>query len=186
MYFPDDVFFDYYTGAKVNYRKEWATIPAPLSTMPLFMKNGQIIVRQEPSMTTTGTRDQSFELLISYFEENSFKPFSAKGDLYYDDGESIDPLGTEKFSYISFEMLPTPGKPAGAKLNSVISAKGYHISSYLKKITIYGLGLYTKIDKVYCSGHQVSFTLKTNGVVEINDLSLDMNEPLDITFTYSQ
>ena len=51
----------------------------------ILMRGGKIIPIQRPKMTTTETRKGNFSLLISLSQNNS-----AEGDLYWDDGESVD------------------------------------------------------------------------------------------------
>uniref|UniRef100_A0A158Q8C6 alpha-glucosidase n=1 Tax=Elaeophora elaphi TaxID=1147741 RepID=A0A158Q8C6_9BILA len=68
--------FDYGTVVKSG-RSEFSASKDEL--IPIFVKGGVVIPRQQPNMTTTLSRNNPFELLIA----------AAIGMLYWDDGESI-------------------------------------------------------------------------------------------------
>ncbi|VDN28942.1 unnamed protein product, partial [Cylicostephanus goldi] len=62
------------------------TFPAPWeSLIPVFVRGGSILPRQQPNITTDYTRKNAFELLVA----PSSKDGHASGFLYWDDGESI-------------------------------------------------------------------------------------------------
>uniref|UniRef100_A0A8R1XWR3 P-type domain-containing protein n=1 Tax=Onchocerca volvulus TaxID=6282 RepID=A0A8R1XWR3_ONCVO len=72
--------FDYGTLAKPG-RNEFRASKDEL--IPVFVKGGVVIPRQRPNMTTTASRNNPFELLITVGSGKS------SGMLYWDDGESI-------------------------------------------------------------------------------------------------
>ena len=84
------VWYDFYTQTSVNVSAGAnITIPAPLGHIPLFVRGGYIIPRQEPRNTTTASRQQVWGLLVALDNAGS-----AKGSLYLDDGESLEPEET--------------------------------------------------------------------------------------------
>lgn len=57
---------------------------APLDTIPLMIRGGSILPVQKPADTTTSSRKNNFELLITLDHVKK-----AKGELYWDDGDSL-------------------------------------------------------------------------------------------------
>uniref|UniRef100_A0A0N5AMQ5 Maltase n=1 Tax=Syphacia muris TaxID=451379 RepID=A0A0N5AMQ5_9BILA len=58
--------------------------------IPVLVRGGVILPRQQPSTTTTASRKNPFEILIAAaYDMNDGKPKSSTGELYFDDGESI-------------------------------------------------------------------------------------------------
>ncbi|KAJ7393936.1 hypothetical protein OS493_003605 [Desmophyllum pertusum] len=51
-YFPDDLWYDYYTGKKMSTRKGLVALDAPLDHIPLHVRGGHIIPTQEPAKPT--------------------------------------------------------------------------------------------------------------------------------------
>ena len=60
-------------------------LPAPLDHVLIHIRGGYIIPMQEPGMTTVASRKNPFSLLVALDETGS-----ASGDVYLDDGESLD------------------------------------------------------------------------------------------------
>lgn len=57
---------------------------APLDIIPLMIRGGFILPAQKPANTTTNSRKNNFELLITLDHMNE-----AKGELYWDDGDTL-------------------------------------------------------------------------------------------------
>ena len=84
-YIPDDVFYDFYTLAKLQARGGYTTFSANLTEIPLAIRGGNIIpMRVNGTMTTTELRKTNFELIIAPNDNDT-----ASGNLYYDDGLSL-------------------------------------------------------------------------------------------------
>ena len=62
------------------------TIDAPLGHIPLYLRGGSVMPMQEPGYTTTESRKNAWALIAALDKEGS-----ATGQLYLDDGESIEP-----------------------------------------------------------------------------------------------
>ncbi|KAK2600207.1 hypothetical protein QQS21_005081 [Conoideocrella luteorostrata] len=136
VYLPNDLFFDWYThkpihgGAKVHTIKDVNT-----TTIPLFIRSGVIIpTRLNATYTTTELRKQDFELLVPVNGPNG----QAKGQLYLDDGVSIDQKG--RYSLIDFEY-----KNGQLSIDGVF---GYDGPARIAKITFLGLGCKPKEGKM--------------------------------------
>ncbi|XP_040291053.1 lysosomal alpha-glucosidase-like [Bufo bufo] len=97
-YFPAGVWYDLVSGAGFESKGEWFTLPAPLDTINLHIRGGYIIPAQEPGMTTKESRKNSLYLLVALTASG----FS-KGDLYWDDGDSLDTYQKGDYSMILFK-----------------------------------------------------------------------------------
>ncbi|GAB1217898.1 hypothetical protein ATERTT37_007141 [Aspergillus terreus] len=97
-YFPDDIFYDWYTGAPVRGHGAKKTLEnIDVTHIPLHVRGGNIIpVRSSGAMTTKELRNKSFELIIAPGLDGT-----ASGSLYLDDGDSLEQKGTAeiKFEY---------------------------------------------------------------------------------------
>jgi alpha-glucosidase (family GH31 glycosyl hydrolase) len=56
VYIPSSDWFDYYSGKKLMYQKEFTNIPAPLDTIPILLRGGSIIPTQEFATNTKYSR----------------------------------------------------------------------------------------------------------------------------------
>lgn len=95
-YFPNDIFYDYYTGEKVVGKGKTDTIEdVPLTRIPLHIRGGNIVpLRVESANTTTALRKKPFHILIAPDEDGK-----ARGSLYLDDGESLKQPSTIKLDF---------------------------------------------------------------------------------------
>lgn len=81
---PRGVWYSLYTADSAFSIGKNYTFPAPLNTIPLFVRGGCVLPVQEPSLTTTLSREKPFSLLVALDEQEN-----AKGELYWDDGDSL-------------------------------------------------------------------------------------------------
>lgn len=85
-----EVWYDWYTHTAVDTQPGVnTTISAPLGHIPVFVRGGSVIPMQEPALTTRDARKTPWSLLTSLSEKAT-----ASGQLYIDDGESINPEHT--------------------------------------------------------------------------------------------
>jgi alpha-glucosidase len=87
-YFPEDLFYDWFTGVAVQGKGSVKTITdLAMTDIPIHIRGGSIIpLRTASAKTTTDLRKRGFEILIAPNADGS-----AEGELYIDDGESIQP-----------------------------------------------------------------------------------------------
>ncbi|OQE78636.1 hypothetical protein PENNAL_c0055G04486 [Penicillium nalgiovense] len=87
-YFPKDLFYDWSTGVAVQGEGSVKTITdLAITDIPIHIRGGNIIpLRTASAKTTTDLRKRGFEILIAPDTDGS-----AEGELYIDDGESIQP-----------------------------------------------------------------------------------------------
>ncbi|KAM4874063.1 maltase-glucoamylase [Thomomys bottae] len=86
-YVPDAVWYDYETGAKLTWRKQEVEMQLPGDKIGLHLRGGYIFPTQKPSITTTASRQNPLGLLVALDENNE-----ARGELFWDDGQSKDTL----------------------------------------------------------------------------------------------
>lgn len=98
-YIPASHWYDYYTGKNLGVRGEWKTLPAPWDYINLHVRGGYIIPQQEPAFNTNHSRSKPLSLLIA-LDENG----SAKGQLFWDDGESIDTYEAGNYTLATFSV----------------------------------------------------------------------------------
>ena len=85
-YFPKDNWYSYYNGKKEHKYEDVASfvdIHAPIDFIPIHIRGGYIIPTQATANNTVYSRKNSFGLIVALDWDGE-----AKGDLYYDEGES--------------------------------------------------------------------------------------------------
>jgi alpha-glucosidase len=83
------VWYDWYNGSSVTEglsAGQNVTIAAPLGHIPVYVRGGYVLPLQEPGMTTHESRMSPWGVVVALDKEGS-----AAGELYLDDGESLNP-----------------------------------------------------------------------------------------------
>ncbi|KAK6435660.1 hypothetical protein LTR95_008154 [Oleoguttula sp. CCFEE 5521] len=125
VYLPKDLFYDFYTHAPVQGAgAEMTLTDVAYTSIPLYYKGGSIIAQRANSAnTTTELRKQNFQLIIAPDAQGS-----ASGDLYLDDGVSVEQPKTSMihFSYKkgTFKMTGTFGYDSGVVIESLVVLGG--------------------------------------------------------------
>uniref|UniRef100_A0A7N6FL29 Uncharacterized protein n=1 Tax=Anabas testudineus TaxID=64144 RepID=A0A7N6FL29_ANATE len=88
-YFPEGLWYDYYTGDSVSSKGEELRLGAPLDKINLHLREGTVIPTQVEPLH-----------LVSALSGDG----SATGDLFWDDGETIDTYETNQYAYIIFNV----------------------------------------------------------------------------------
>ncbi|KAL6803531.1 glycoside hydrolase family 31 protein [Trichoderma sp. SZMC 28012] len=96
VYLPNDIFYDWYTHARIDGGATNHLISnVDITSIPLFIRGGTILpLRVKSTNTTTELRKQNFELQIALDGSNS-----ATGELYLDDGVSINQKATTHVTF---------------------------------------------------------------------------------------
>uniref|UniRef100_A0A8C2WW82 Alpha glucosidase 2 n=1 Tax=Cyclopterus lumpus TaxID=8103 RepID=A0A8C2WW82_CYCLU len=84
-YFPEGLWYDYYTGDSLLSAGEDLRLQAPLDKINLHLREGSISPTQAPNLTLWVSSGQPLHLVSALSDDGS-----ASGDLFWDDGESID------------------------------------------------------------------------------------------------
>ncbi|SMY23307.1 unnamed protein product [Zymoseptoria tritici ST99CH_1A5] len=151
-----EVWYDWYTQEAMSAQPgENVTIPAPLSHIPVFVRGGYVLPRQEALYTTAECRNSSWSLLAA-LDKNG----AASGQLYVDDGESLVQNSTllvdftasngtlyassrglyeDKNSLANVTVLGVQSQPSAVTLNGQNVASGVAYNSTSKVLAVTGL-----------------------------------------------
>uniref|UniRef100_A0A672MTM0 Lysosomal alpha-glucosidase n=1 Tax=Sinocyclocheilus grahami TaxID=75366 RepID=A0A672MTM0_SINGR len=91
---------------------QYILFPAPLDTINIHVREGSIIPQQLPALTTTASRRNPFTLIVALSVGNW-----AKGELFWDDGESLDTFEHGHYSYVLFFAQEVQNRVNFVKLN---------------------------------------------------------------------
>ncbi|XP_038050832.1 sucrase-isomaltase, intestinal-like [Patiria miniata] len=105
-YIPDARWYDYHTRKEVdsNLRGTTTTLEADLLTINLHVRGGYVLPFQEPATNTVYSRVKPMGLIIALDDD-----LKAKGNLFWDDGESRDSIKDEKFILAEFDVTTQNG-----------------------------------------------------------------------------
>lgn len=96
-YFPFGTWYSLENGQPFYSKGQYLLLPAPLDTINVHVREGHIIPQQEPALTTTASRRNPFFLTVALSEGGW-----AWGDLFWDDGESLDTFQKSNYCYVIF------------------------------------------------------------------------------------
>ena len=97
VYLPSsDRWFDYYTGEEQT-KLGLINVAAEYDFIPLFVRGGAILARQQSAMNTVKARRTPMNLLLTLDRRDE-----AQGNLFWDDGDSIDTYRTSAYNYFHF------------------------------------------------------------------------------------
>jgi alpha-glucosidase len=157
-----EIWYDWYNQTAVNAQPGVnTTIPAPLGHIPVFVRGGSILPMQEPALTTKEARNTPWSLLTALSKNGT-----AVGDLYLDDGESVEPGATlnvvfkaqasslsasprghwnESNPLANVTVLGVPGKPGAVTLNGkTVPASSVRYNATSHVLSVGGLEKLTK------------------------------------------
>ncbi|KAK7553719.1 putative alpha-glucosidase [Phyllosticta citricarpa] len=126
MYLPNDIFYDFWTGAAVRGNGSYILLTqVPYTSIPLHIRGGSILpLRVKSANTTAELRRQNFTLIIAPGLDGK-----ATGSLYLDDGESIEQATTSEIQF-NFD---------GQKL-STSGTFGYNSGAVIEGVRVLGRG----------------------------------------------
>ncbi|KAL2827223.1 glycosyl hydrolases family 31-domain-containing protein [Aspergillus cavernicola] len=100
------------------------TIDAPLGHIPVFVRGGSVLPLQQPALTTRDARQSPWDVLAALDKDGN-----ATGDLYLDDGVSVQPNATLTAEFTVQQR----------KLVAVMNQGGWVDGNSLRNITILGV-----------------------------------------------
>ena len=99
-YFPEARWYNYENGYEIGRSSDgWADVSAPLDVIPLYFQGGSVVPVQVPAQTTMDSRVNPLGLIV-----NLDKDGKASGDLYWDSGNSINPINTGAYTLVEFDF----------------------------------------------------------------------------------
>lgn len=171
-FFPKDDWYDFYTGAHIAGDNQWWDLEAPFDKINVHIKSGSIFATQEVANTTTASRKLPFHLLMAL----SWLPGLCNGELFWDDGESLDSIVKEQFNLISFTGYDR-------MISSSVLKLGYNtVQMPMSTVTV--LGVKQKPDSVVINKAQnLQFTYNAElYVLHVDTNMWDLRKPFNITF----
>ncbi|XP_067937294.1 lysosomal alpha-glucosidase-like [Watersipora subatra] len=168
-YFPFDIWYDFFSGYRLDKVGATVQLPSPLSHTNIHVRGGSIISTQSPGQNTSCSQRSPFGLLAALDCNHS-----AKGRLYWDDGESLDPAESKSYNLIRFNIEK-------GCLTSQLEVLGYrNCNMQLKLVQIFGL--FVPPETVIVNGSATPFTYRANRVLQLDRLNVNLLEPLQITW----
>ncbi|XP_011052776.1 PREDICTED: lysosomal alpha-glucosidase-like isoform X2 [Acromyrmex echinatior] len=164
VYVPRGLWYDYYTFNSYFSIGKYYTFPAPIDKIPLLIRAGSILPAQEPGVTTTESRKNNFELIVTLNETKN-----AIGELYWDDGDSLDSIKKKEYLWLSFIANQS------SLLNMEMDKGSFNEEVILGTVQIFGL---RPVITVFLNNNEIefSFNLSTSSL-HITGLQVDMRQP---------
>jgi alpha-glucosidase (family GH31 glycosyl hydrolase) len=101
-YFPIGRWYPYSVHESIKpieSKGEVRTLGAPVAKVNTAIRGGTVVPILPPKVTTTLMRKENFTVLVALDSRDE-----ALGQLYWDDGDSIDPIEKGEYSLISFNV----------------------------------------------------------------------------------
>ena len=175
-YFPSDEFwYNFFTGAVIKRGVGWATLPASLDMVNLHIREASIVPTQAPSLTTRASRLNPFSLVVALDIHNT-----ARGSLFYDDGESLSSVELGQYLLLSFALTSNTSHIILA--STVVNS--YNPSTSLpplNSVSIYGMP--SPISGVSLAGANFTY----NPVLlrlDVTNLRLQLNSPFVVALRF--
>ncbi|KJZ71519.1 hypothetical protein HIM_09057 [Hirsutella minnesotensis 3608] len=127
VYLPDDTFYEWHSHQPIRGEAANHTfVDQGLTSIPLLIRSGFILpARAASANTTSRLRRQPFELLVALDGRGR-----AKGELYLDDGVSLDQRGRSSLIHLSYNN-------GSLSINGTF---GYSGPTAVSKVTVMGAG----------------------------------------------
>ncbi|XP_051940174.1 lysosomal alpha-glucosidase isoform X1 [Hippocampus zosterae] len=168
-YFPEGLWFDYYTGDSLNSTGEEVRLSAPLDKINLHLREGSIIPTQTPNLTLWVSSGQPLHLITALSNNGT-----ACGDLFWDDGESLDTFETGQYAYIVFSV-------AQQTMSSRV-LRNHLEASYITVQSVSFYGVKQKPTKVQVNSRDATFAYRSNQVLSVGDLGLNLSKNFTISW----
>lgn len=168
-YFPAGLWYDYYTGDVLNSKGEEMRLVAPLEKINLHLREGSVIPTQEPNVTLWVSSGQPLHLVCALSDDGS-----ASGDLFWDDGETIDTYENNQYAYITFNV--TQKVMTSQVLHSNVEATYITV----KSATFYGVK--QEPSRVLVNSQDAPFTYRVNQVLTVTNLGLNLSHNFTISW----
>ncbi|MCI4393474.1 hypothetical protein PGIGA_G00157810 [Pangasianodon gigas] len=168
-YMPEGLWYDFYTGNSLASKGEEMKLHAPLDKINLHLREGSIIPTQRPNTTLWVSSGQPLHLIVCLSEDGQ-----ADGDLFWDNGESLDTYETDEYAYIVFSL----------KQNTMTSevVRSHVEATYLTVETVSFYGVKTKPSSVTVNSQEAAFNYSTNQVLRVDELGLNLSQNFTISW----
>ncbi|KTF87957.1 hypothetical protein cypCar_00004588, partial [Cyprinus carpio] len=148
---------------------EEINLQAPIDKINLHLREGSIIPTQRPNTTLWVSSGQPLNLIVSLSEDGL-----AKGDLYWDDGETIDTYEKDQYAYIFFTV----------EQNTMTSEvlHNHEEAAYITVETVSFYGVKVEPENVTVNSQEAAFTYRDNQVLTVTDLGLNLSRNFTINW----
>lgn len=150
-YFPEDTWYNYATGERIKSSTNgtFLTLEAPLEIINVHVRGGFIVPYQFPNVTTVESRKNPFGILVA-LKESTASDSSAVGEMYWDDGESLDSVERSEYNTFKFESKQTQ---SSGMLEINCGEFGFNATMNLGEIKVYGVTSVPKQVKINTVDH---------------------------------
>ncbi|NXY72640.1 LYAG glucosidase, partial [Glareola pratincola] len=150
-------------GSSVNSSGETLKMSAPLEHLNLHVREGAILPTQKPETTSEATRRNPLRLIVALSQSGT-----AWGDLFWDDGESLNTFERGSYSYLVFNVT-----------QNIFTSTVLHASAEATEVTIGTLSIFGVREppsKVLLNGQEKPFSYLGNQVLTVSDLGLSLSQ----------
>lgn len=148
VYFPNATWYDATSGQQLldprevhgsnGKARQAVNLLSPLHVLQLHVRGGHIVPTQQPAVTTTLSRRGAFTLVVALDSIDEHP--HASGELFVDDGDSLDSIADARYSRIRFGALQNASDRFDFK--GFVTARGYdgpEMHTPLQEIKVFGL-----------------------------------------------
>ena len=175
VYLPSsERWFNYYTGEEITTLGH-IQVEAPRDYLPLYLRGGAIIPHQHSGMNTVESRNKPMYLYVTLDKDGT-----ATGNLFWDDGESIDTYETSHYNYFTFNY---------AKNQLTIDSWSFSYPQMIDQIKLEEIniwGLMKEPTRISWNGQDLSkdkWTLDSNKkILKMNNLALNLSKTQRFVF----
>ncbi|KAF5888798.1 lysosomal alpha-glucosidase-like [Clarias magur] len=167
-YVPQGLWYDFYTGDSLLSKGEEIKLHAPLDKINLHLREGSIIPTQRPNTTLWVSRTQPLHLVVCVSQDGQ-----ADGELFWDDGESVDTYEKDEYAYVLFSL----------KQNTMTSevVRSHMEATYLTVETVSFYGVKAEPRSVTVNSQEVTFSY-TKQVLRVDELGLNLVQNFTISW----
>nr|WCZ58469.1 lysosomal alpha-glucosidase [Andalucia godoyi] len=168
LYLPSGVWYDFWTGAPTVSTGQWFTVVAPIQSIPVYARGGHIVPKQQPAMSARLTYKNPYDLVVALDASGN-----ADGELYVDDGDSLQTLQNGKYTHVAFQSTSSA---SSGTFSASIDKQGFDVSSlFIQSVTFLGAACPSGSPKAVVNGKSVAATYSA----DVKTLSLTgLNAPL--------
>ncbi|XP_030645548.1 lysosomal alpha-glucosidase [Chanos chanos] len=171
-YLPAGTWYSLHSGQPYYSKGQYLVLPASLDTINVHVREGHIIPQQVPALTTAVSRTNPFLLTVALSSEGW-----AKGELFWDDGESLDTFERADYSRVIFIVSPSKLVSEPVILNGALD--GLVVS----EVRVFGVP--TPPTAVWANGQKVKdFTYHSETrLFTVSGLALPMTEVFTVQWS---
>jgi len=176
-YLPQDNWYDFYSN-HLQDSNGWISLDAPLEKINIHIRGGSIIPMQKPGYTTFESRRNPFALLIALNRSGL-----AEGNLYIDDGDSLDSIDKGNYSLLHFVAHYYTANNVSGEILSSFRHDGYSLIDAMWLNTVTVLGVINRVNTATINGQFATFTWDSNvKTLVLENLSLKLGETFEISW----